>query len=60
MKDVAFGPETLDNMWLKSFPHAQVLRVEKAGHFIQEDAHETVIPELMTFIGRIPALQGAC
>lgn len=58
MNDVAFGPETLDNMWLKSFPHADVLRVENAGHFIQEDAHETVIPELMNFIGRIPASPG--
>lgn len=52
MKDVAFSPETLENMWLKSFPHAEVTRVENAGHFIQEDAHEIVIPELMDFIAR--------
>lgn len=52
MKDVAFSPETLENMWLKSFPHADVTRVDHAGHFIQEDAHETVIPELMDFVGR--------
>jgi pimeloyl-ACP methyl ester carboxylesterase len=51
MKDVAFSPETLDGMWLKAFPHAQVTRVEDAGHFIQEDAPEIVIPELMDFIG---------
>jgi len=52
MKDVAFSAETLDGMWLKAFPHAEVKRVENAGHFIQEDAPETVIPELMDFIGR--------
>jgi pimeloyl-ACP methyl ester carboxylesterase len=51
MKDVAFSQETLDGMWLKAFPHAQVTRVEDAGHFIQEDAPEIVIPELMDFIG---------
>lgn len=53
MKDVAFRADTLDGMWLKSFPHADVLRVEDAGHFIQEDAYEIVIPELMEFIGSI-------
>ena len=51
MKDVAFSVETLDGMWMKAFPHAEVTRVEDAGHFIQEDAHEIVIPELMDFIG---------
>lgn len=55
MNDVAFSPATLDNMWLKSFAHAGVVRVEEAGHFIQEDAHETVIPELMDFISQVAA-----
>ncbi len=58
MNDVAFGPETLDNMWLKSFPHADVSRIEKAGHFIQEDAHEAVISELMDFIDRVQPSSG--
>lgn len=53
MKDVAFGPETLDNMWLKSLPHADVTRVEDAGHFIQEDAHAVVIPELLEFLRQL-------
>jgi pimeloyl-ACP methyl ester carboxylesterase len=51
MKDVAFGPDMLDSMWLKSFPHADVTRIHDAGHFIQEDAHELVIPQLVEFIG---------
>ena len=59
MKDVAFSPDTLDGMWLKSFPHADVLRVEDAGHFIQEDAHEIAISELMGFIGRPASKAGA-
>lgn len=50
MQDVAFRPETLDGMWCKAFPHARVTRVENAGHFIQEDAHEQVIPALLEFI----------
>lgn len=59
MKDVAFSPDTLDGMWLKSFPHADVLRVEDAGHFIQEDAHEIAISELMGFIGPPASKAGA-
>ncbi|MEM7016092.1 MAG: alpha/beta fold hydrolase [Pseudomonadota bacterium] len=50
MKDVAFLPDTLDNMWLPDFPHANVLRIEDAGHYIQEDAHEQVIPKLIEFL----------
>lgn len=59
MKDVAFSPETLDGMWLASFPHADVTRVDDAGHFIQEDAHERVIPELMGFIAQQRSHAGA-
>jgi len=56
MKDIAFSPETLENMWIKSFPHADVRRVERSGHFIQEDAHDIVIPELMDFINRLTSM----
>lgn len=49
MKDVAFSTETLDGMWLRDFPHADVVRVDDAGHYIQEDAPETVIPLLLAF-----------
>ena len=50
MKDIAFGPEILDDLWLKDFPNAEVMRIEKAGHYIQEDAHERVIPRLLDFL----------
>jgi pimeloyl-ACP methyl ester carboxylesterase len=51
MKDVAFSSGNTRGHVAKAFPHAEVTRVEDAGHFIQEDAHEIVIPELMDFIG---------
>jgi haloalkane dehalogenase len=50
MRDVAFSAETLDRMWLSAFPQADVTRVDTAGHYIQEDAHEVVIPELLDFM----------
>jgi pimeloyl-ACP methyl ester carboxylesterase len=53
MQDVAFSADTLDKMWLQSFPDADVTRVDNAGHFIQEDAHHIVIPELLEFIGQL-------
>ncbi|MEM1178790.1 MAG: alpha/beta fold hydrolase [Acidobacteriota bacterium] len=56
MKDVAFTPDMLETMWLKDFPHAEVMRVADAGHYIQEDAHEHVIPRLLDFL-KDPALQ---
>ncbi len=50
MKDVAFTPDMLEDFWLRDFPNAQVLRVEDAGHYIQEDAHELIIPSLLPFL----------
>jgi pimeloyl-ACP methyl ester carboxylesterase len=47
MKDIAFRPETLEQLWLRTFPDAEVLRLEDAGHYLQEDAHERIVPELL-------------
>ncbi len=52
MKDIAFTPDMLDDLWLADFPDATVVRVDDAGHYIQEDAHEIVIPELLSFLDR--------
>src|SRR5262245_58991199 len=41
-KDVAFVPRYLDALWLKTFPDASVTRLEDAGHYLQEDAHELI------------------
>ncbi len=36
--------------FLADFPAAEVLEVPEAGHFIQEDAHEVVVPALLAFL----------
>lgn len=50
MKDIAFTPEMLDQLWLRDFPHARILRLEDAGHYLQEDAHERIVPALVEFL----------
>jgi haloalkane dehalogenase len=54
MKDVAFTPNLLDTLWLDTFPDASVTRLEDAGHYLQEDAHELIAPELASFVGGLP------
>jgi len=54
MKDIAFTPDLLEQLWLKTFPDAQVTRLGDAGHYLQEDAHERVVPELLDFLGAAP------
>jgi haloalkane dehalogenase len=51
MRDVLFGERVLD-LWRDVLPGAPVLRLEDAGHFIQEDAHERVIPALLELLER--------
>jgi cis-3-alkyl-4-acyloxetan-2-one decarboxylase len=50
MKDIAFTPELLEGLWLQTFPHAEVMRLEDAGHYLQEDAHERIVPALVDFL----------
>jgi len=50
MKDVAFLPSYLDTLWLDTFPDAGVTRLEDAGHYLQEDAYERIVPELVSFV----------
>ncbi len=50
-KDPAFKEKTLA-LWRDRFPHAEVHELEDAGHYVQEDAHERVIPLLLGFLGR--------
>jgi haloalkane dehalogenase len=52
MKDPAFTPQMVDQAWLATFPDAQVTRIEDAGHYLQEDAHERIVPELLDFVVR--------
>jgi pimeloyl-ACP methyl ester carboxylesterase len=50
MKDIAFTPDVLEQLWLDTFPDADVLRIEDAGHYLQEDAHERIVPALLAHL----------
>ncbi len=52
MKDPAFTPKYLERLWLRDFPQAEVLRREDAGHYLQEDARERIVPALVDFLRR--------
>jgi pimeloyl-ACP methyl ester carboxylesterase len=54
MQDPSFTPQFLDDLWLRTLPDAQVTRLEDAGHFPQEDAHERIVPELLRFLAQPP------
>jgi pimeloyl-ACP methyl ester carboxylesterase len=53
MKDPAFLPTYLDTLWLDTFPDASVTKLDDAGHYLQEDAHERIVPELVEFVGKL-------
>jgi len=37
-------------LWRKTLPDARVTQLEDAGHFSPEDAHERIVPELLSFL----------
>ena len=53
MRDPAFLPAYLDTLWLDTFPDAGVTKLEDAGHYLQEDAHEVIVPELVRFVSAL-------
>lgn len=50
MKDIAFTPEVLDLTWRSTFPNAPVMTIDDAGHYLQEDAHERIVPRLLELL----------
>jgi pimeloyl-ACP methyl ester carboxylesterase len=52
LKDVAFRRQVLEQLWLQTFPDAEVLRLPDAGHYLQEDAHERIVPALIEHMRR--------
>ncbi len=48
MQDWCFTPKFLDR-FLDFFPEATVHRLEQAGHYVIEDAHEEIVPMLEEF-----------
>jgi len=53
MKDRVLPPIYLDKLWLDTFPGAEVTRIDDAGHFVQEDAHERIVPALTRFVSEL-------
>jgi haloalkane dehalogenase len=58
MQDPAFLPSYLDTLWLDTFPEAGVTKLDDAGHYLQEDAHEVIVPELVRFVGGLGSAHG--
>jgi haloalkane dehalogenase len=51
MKDWCFRPECLERL-AELFPSAEIHRLEDAGHYVVEDAHERIIPLMDDFLRR--------
>jgi hypothetical protein len=47
-------PQMLDNLWLRTCSTAEVTRLEDPGRFLQEDAHEPIVSELLRFVAQLP------
>jgi haloalkane dehalogenase len=50
LRDPAFGKGL--GVWRERLPHAEVHELSDAGHDVQEDAHEQIVPLLVDFLGR--------
>jgi pimeloyl-ACP methyl ester carboxylesterase len=49
MRDPAFTPAVLKE-WRKTLPDAPVTQIDDASHYLQEDAHERIVPQLLSFL----------
>lgn len=49
-KDLVLPPSMIDTTWLRTLPDADVSRIPEAGHFLQEDSPDRVVPELTGFV----------
>ena len=52
MRDPAFTPAVLRE-WRKTLPDAPVTQIDDASHYLQEDAHERIVPQLLSFLAEI-------
>ncbi len=46
-KDPAMGTKRVEKRWRNDFPHATVVELKEAGHYIQEDAPNTIAAEIL-------------
>ena len=51
MKDPAFGRGGVLERWEAEFPQAKVIRIDTAGHYIQEDAPEQICDAIADAFG---------
>lgn len=49
-RDFVFNDEVLDK-WREFYPNARIDYIEDAGHFVLEDAHDRLVPEIREFLG---------
>ncbi|MEX2558347.1 MAG: hypothetical protein WD403_00465, partial [Pirellulales bacterium] len=57
MRDWCFTPHFLER-FLEFFPSAEVQRLDQAGHYVVEDAHEEIVPLVQDFLNRNPLERG--
>lgn len=57
MRDEFFGPALLDQ-WRERFPNAPVLELADAGHYLQEDAADRIVPRIRSFLEGQPSPGG--
>lgn len=50
--DIVFRPKYYETKWKPDFPDAPILWLDRAGHFLQEDAPEEIVPNLIEFLKR--------
>lgn len=48
-RDRVLPASLIETAWLRTLPDAEVTPIPEAGHFLQEDAPEQVVPELTRF-----------
>lgn len=51
--DFVFNDHFLER-WQEIYPQAEVHRIEDAGHYVVEDAHERILPMMKEFFGKNP------
>ncbi|MHA1229562.1 MAG: alpha/beta fold hydrolase [Candidatus Helarchaeota archaeon] len=49
MKDIIFPPKIIE-IWQKIYPDIKVFKIQNAGHYLQEDAPEQIIPIIKKFV----------
>jgi haloalkane dehalogenase len=49
LRDHAYGAHALE-IWRQLLPHARVQTIEDAAHYLQEDAHEQIVPWILELL----------